>query len=190
MKKVLWIDVETTGLDCKKCAIVQLSCMVEIDGEIKGVFDETIAPHRTADIQDSALKVVGKTKEELMEYPKANVQYTKFIKFLNQFIDRYDKHDKLIVAGYNVQFDIDFISAFFHRHGDAYLGSYIYRSFFDVLHLVGALRYKGVIPKEDLATTKLQDVADYFGLTDYAFHNSLDDIMATRELAIALLEEL
>ena len=34
-KKVFWFDVETTGLDSKIHDIIQLACIIEINGEIK-----------------------------------------------------------------------------------------------------------------------------------------------------------
>ena len=137
--KTLWIDSETTGLNPAKCAIIQVSCLVEVDGKVIDQFDENLAPHRMAQIDDAALKVNNKSKEDIARYQSATDGYRRFHKFLESHIDPYNKKDKFIIAGYNVQFDIDFVSALFKRNRDVYFGSFIYRSFVDVLYLVGFL---------------------------------------------------
>ena len=192
--KTLWIDTETTGLDCKVNAIVQLSCLVEVDGEIIDSYDANIKPFPEAVLDEKALEVTGKNELDFIQYPEHTEGYKKFKDFLNSHINPYDKEDKFIIAGYNVQFDIDFVGEMFRRNKDSYLGSYLYRSFFDVLYLVGVLRYKGLIPPEELTSTKLQDIAYYFGVEREGFHSSLVDINVTRDLAIelsnVLIEEL
>lgn len=187
--KTLWIDTETTGLDSKQCAIIQISALVEIDGEVVAEFNQLLAPHRSAVIEQTALDINNRTVKEFKGFQTHQEAFNKFKNFMHQYVDPYDKYDKFVLAGYNIQFDLDFLSELFKRNNDKYIGAWIYRSFFDVLHLVGVFRYKGLIPPLDLQTTKLSDVSYYFGVEQEGFHDSLVDIKVTRNLALALFSE-
>jgi oligoribonuclease (3'-5' exoribonuclease) len=43
MKKILWLDVETGGVDEKTDALLQLSALVEVDGVVVDEIDLKIA---------------------------------------------------------------------------------------------------------------------------------------------------
>ena len=45
VKKALYFDVETTGLNPYKNDIIQFACLVEINGEVKEEFETKVAPH-------------------------------------------------------------------------------------------------------------------------------------------------
>ena len=53
MKKVLWLDVETTGLDCRKHGLREVGFIIEIDGvEVdKGVFRINPFTYTTRDVE-------------------------------------------------------------------------------------------------------------------------------------------
>ena len=64
-KKVFYFDVETTGLDWMIHEIVQLAYIIEVDSEVKLERNLLIKPTRWDDISLEALKVIGKTKQDL-----------------------------------------------------------------------------------------------------------------------------
>ena len=59
--KLHFFDLETTGLDEEKCAIVQIGGIIEINGKVVEEFKISMRPHAGALIQEEALKKIGKT---------------------------------------------------------------------------------------------------------------------------------
>ena len=106
MNKILWIDTETTGKDSASNSIIELGLIVEIDGEIKGKFKETCRPLPMAIIDQDALDIQKRTMEEITKFQDPKELYAKTCKFLGSFVNKFDKDDKLIPAGYNVNFDL------------------------------------------------------------------------------------
>ena len=78
MKKVLYFDVETTGLDALRCSIVQLAGIIDVDGVEKERFNIFMRPFENSEISQEALKVIGKTKEEINSYGCPKKGYNKF----------------------------------------------------------------------------------------------------------------
>ena len=68
--RILYVDVETTGLVPGKNDIIQLSGLIEIDKEIKEEFNFKLKPLREENIQQQALDVQKRTKEEDNEHEK------------------------------------------------------------------------------------------------------------------------
>lgn len=179
MIKTLFFDVETTGLDPQKSCIVQLSGIIDIDGEVVEEFNFNIAPDPGAVVSDEALNVIGKTMAELVSYPSADEVYNQFIQLIEKHVDKYDKADKFYPAGYNVRFDLEFLQAFFKKRGNPYgTGSYQNWKAIDVMQLVHYLCYTG---KLNLENYKLGTLCQHYGIEINA-HDSVSDIRATREL--------
>lgn len=179
MNKKIYIDIETTGLDPKKCAITQLSAIVEIDGEIISYFNEFIKPFDGASITNEALLTTGQTMDDLNKFQHPAEGYRKFIDFLDHYIDKYDKEDKFTVVGYNVKFDMDFIEEMFVRNNNKYAYSYFNGMKMDVFAILPFLKEMGVVPK--LKNNKLSSWCEHFGI-ELKAHDSMEDIKATREL--------
>ena len=183
MKKTLFFDVETTGLDPVKNSIIQISGIIDIDGVIAEEFNYFCAPDKDAEISTEALKVIGKTKEELLSYPLPDVMYSQFLTLIEKHVDKYDKSDKFYPAGYNVRFDLDFIQSFFKKRGNQFgTGSYQNWRVVDVLSIAHYLNYTG---KLDLENYKLATVCKHFGIEIKA-HDAMSDIRATRELFLKI----
>lgn len=115
MLKLCILDCETTGLDNRKCALVQLSGKVMINKEVVSTFDFKIRPFEDSEIQDEALKVNGLTLEELMSYPAPSEALVQIKEYFYQFVDHDDPKDLLIPVGYNVKFDEGFVKSLFNK---------------------------------------------------------------------------
>lgn len=182
MGKAFWLDTETTGVDSEKAAIVQLAGVVEINGKPVEEINIRMKPFDGADIHPDALNVNKLTMEMVMGHPPWAKGMSKLTKTLDQYVDRYDKNDKLVVMGYRVDFDTDFLRAYFRRlGGDAARFGYGSRFFncpVDVMSLVGL-----VVLEENLKLPnfKLETVCKFFGL-EYDAHDALEDIKTTRKL--------
>lgn len=134
--KLLFFDLETTGTQPDKHGIHQLSGAVVINGEIKEKFDFRVQPHPGAVIEQSALDVAGVTLGQIQAYPPMSAVFGQFIGMLSKYVDRYDKKDKMFLAGYNNgPFDNQFLRAWFGHNGDKYFGSWFWANCLDVMVL-------------------------------------------------------
>lgn len=130
--KYLFCDVETSGLDTSRHAIIQLSGIVDIDGEIVDEFDLRLQPFPNQFLSQESLDINGITKEELKTYLPPKTAYIALTKIFNKWIDRFDKEDKFFFVGYNSTFDDSFIRTFFQNCGDDYYSAYIWWPTIDV----------------------------------------------------------
>lgn len=190
--KILWADVETTGLSAWKNDIIQAAFILEIDGEVVKEFDFKIKPFgEPGTVELEALKVNGKTLVEIYEEPYQDPAEA-WALIANNFIEgrigRYDRADKLVMAGYNVGFDKEFIrqgmekSKLFDKY---FFGGSFFGPNLDVMTLVAQ---KIILEGETLGGNhKLSDVAKYMGIPLKA-HDALEDIRATRAMYYKLIE--
>lgn len=181
MNKIIFIDTETGGVNSEKAALIQLSGIIRIDKKDVEKFNFYIKPFENSEVNEKALEVQGRTLEELKtdKYVEEKEVYKQFIKLLDKYIDKYDKTDKFIVAGYNVRFDVDVLKAFFQRHGNNFLFSYLDSSMLDPLYSIRLLQIAEVLPV--LENNKLETWCKHFGI-ELKAHDSLEDIEATKKL--------
>jgi len=183
-KKLMWIDCETTGVHANEHAIIQLAYIVEINGDVKEEGNLLIQPFNEGGVIDKiaskALEVNGRTREEIFLDPflKPREAYQKFVTMMAQYVYKFDKSDKLYTGGYNVSFDMNFLSEFFFKNGDKYFGSWFNGRKLDPLYKLSEMDYDNGI---SLPNYKLKTVCDYFEIKIEA-HDALSDIRATREL--------
>lgn len=174
-KKILWLDTETTGTDSRRHSIIQIGCIVEVGGEVRVEQEFLFQP--TGEVEKEALQVNGKTMEAVMAHPHAATSFREFVRFLEQWVDRYDRQDKFLIAGYNVDFDIQFLRAMFLEHGNRFFGAYFFWPSLDV---------KGTLVEEwerlpRMENFKLGTVCGGLGI-ELDAHDALNDIRATREV--------
>lgn len=187
MNKIIFIDTETGGVNAEKSALIQLSGIIEVDGTEKEKFNFYIKPFENSEVNEKALEVQGRILEELgtEKYIDESIIYKKFLEILDKYIDKYDKNDKFIVAGYNVKFDIDILKALFERNNNKFLFSYFNSSMLDPLYSVRLLQVAGMLPV--LENNKLETWCKYFNI-ELKAHDSLQDITATKKLIEKLVE--
>ena len=181
MNKIIFIDTETGGVNPEKAALIQLSGIIRIDKKDVEKFNFYIKPFENSEVTEKALEVQGRTLEDLKtdKYVEEKEVYKQFINTLDKYIDKYDRTDKFIVAGYNVRFDVDILKAFFQRHGNNFLFSYLDSSMLDPLYLIRLLQIAEILPV--LENNKLETWCKHFGI-ELKAHDSLEDIEATKKL--------
>ena len=190
MKKVLWLDVETTGLDCRKHGLREVGFIIEIDGvEVdKGVFKINPFTYTTKDVEidDYALEISKVSIEDLESYDRVSYCFKELMKILVKYVNVNNKNDCFVIAGYNTAFDIGFIKEWFKEMGllDSYKDLFHYKSL-DVFSIVFALRHIGLNSAEN---DKLETMCNYFGIEIDA-HNALSDIEATKKLYELICEK-
>lgn len=181
MNKIIFIDTETGGVNPEKAALIQLSGIIRIDKKDVEKFNFYIKPFENSEVTEKALEVQGRTLKELKtdKYVEEKEVYKQFINLLDKYIDKYDRTDKFIVAGYNVRFDVDILKAFFQRHGNNFLFSYLDSSMLDPLYSIRLLQIAEILPV--LENNKLETWCKHFGI-ELKAHDSLEDIEATKKL--------
>ena len=184
MKKALYFDVETTGLHPWHNDIIQIACLVEINGEVVEEYTANMQPFSFENVDAKALKINNTTVEELKSYPHPKLIHAELCKLFEKYINKFDKQDKFAPIGYNVKFDCDFLSAFFRKNEDRYYGSWVNWRTVDPLALLYTMDYQRKIA---LPNYKLATVCQHFGIPIKA-HDALSDIRATRELFQTLNE--
>lgn len=182
--KTFFFDVETTGLDYTKHGIVQLSGLIEIDGEIKDVFNFYTQPPKGTEVMKDALKVNGLTIDQIRTFPSYQETWDRVTAILEKHVDKFDPSDKFYPAGYNVSFDYPFLQRMATIAGEEYFGSWFNHRLIDPFYLIRFLDYTG---KLRLINHKLETVCNHFQIPITA-HDALSDIKATCALTNLLLK--
>lgn len=180
--KLLFFDLETTGVNPAKNGIHQISGMIEIDGVEKERFDFHVQPNPKAIIEEQALSVAGVTREQVLNYPPMGEVYKELVAMLGRYVDKFNKRDKFFLVGYNnASFDNQFLRGFFLQNGDNYFGSWFWSNSIDVMVLASQHL---AICRHDMENFKLATVAKFMGINvnDEALHDAYYDIYLTREI--------
>lgn len=185
--KILYFDTETTGVDSRVNEIVQFAAIVEIDGNVVEEVNWNCHPTRWDHISPDALQTTGLTLEKLKTFGSPGVMMANIHKLFDRHIDKFNKQDKFYPAGHNVQFDLDFLQAFWKQHADSYgTGSYQNWRCLDTRILANFLAMIGQINTQDL---KLSTLCQHYGIEIQA-HDAMSDIRATRMLMQKMTEAL
>lgn len=182
MSKLLYLDLETTGLYSWKNAVVQISGEVEIDGVTKEKFNLLVKPFAGAVIEDTALKVNGRTREELETFTCAPEIFNVFRTMLEKYVSKWNKKDKFFMVGYNSHsFDSQFLREFFKKNGEKYYGSYFWSAGHDVMLLAA---YKLSEVRHQMKDFKLMTVAKQLGIEvdESRLHDAEYDIEITKAM--------
>ena len=184
--KILWLDVETTGLDSKKNGIIQIAAIYtrDLDGPVISTFEGTCSA-KGFDIEKEALEVNGIDKKDLKKRRPPIDLLDDFVKWMQNFIDPYDRNDKFFVAGYNARFDVGFVNNWAKNLGFNYVMSYFGKHPFDMMLAIRWMELEHRIGPFD--SLKLTEVAKAFNVK-LDGHDAMEDIKATRELFFKLKE--
>ena len=186
--KRFFIDVETTGVNSRTDALIQLGGIIEIDGEIKEKLNLRIKPFPNDVINDKALEVNGITREELSTFSPPKKMYKKLTSIMSKYVDKFNKLDKFHFIGYNSRFDDDFVRSWFKKNGDKYYGSYFFWPSIDVANIAAV---KFMDERHKFSNFKLMTVAKYAGVEvdPASAHDAMYDIEITRDLFYKLMEK-
>lgn len=160
--KTLFFDVETTGLDPKIHGIHQIAGVIRENENILTRFNCKIKPFPGQMISQDALKVSGTTMEDLKTYMDPKDFHFMLTGTLTRYIDKFNKTDKMFLAGYNnSHFDNSFFRAFFENCGDKYFGSWFWSNSIDVMVLATEhLKFE----RHKMENFKLHTVAAQIGI--------------------------
>jgi len=201
--KLVFIDLETTGVSFEKNGITQISGCVQIGDEVVEEFDFFVTPFPTDVIEEEALKVTGIDRRQLLppdhpeflavpgkEFFPPQTIYLRLKELLGRHVSPYDKGDKFQFVGYNAHsFDMPFLRRFWEKNGDRFFGSWFWFPCLDVM-----LVWAQILQPERhlLKDFKLATVARHCGLEvdETRLHDSMYDIELTRLLWLAARERI
>jgi DNA polymerase-3 subunit epsilon len=183
--KILYFDTETSGLDSKTNDILTIGGIIEIDGEVEEEFYLEMQSFNYDNISEEALKINGLELKKIKTFMSPKLAYKQLQRIFSKYINRYNKLDKFTCVGHNVRFDLDFLTEFWKKNNDKYLGSYIDYHFLDTMVILNLMMYKKAIQLENC---KLVTATQKFGIKLDA-HNAMNDIKATRELFKKLISK-
>ena len=186
--KLIYIDVETTGIPCPQSGLIQLAGAIEIDAAKPVFFQYDIQPFPSVEIDEEALEINNITREQMATFEKPAVAYNNFIRLLDTYVDKYDRSDKFHFIGYNTMFDSDHVRAWFEKNGNVYFGSYF---FFPPIDVMGMAAIHFMQTRGSMQDFKLLTVARALGLEvdETKLHDARYDIALTREMFQVLTEE-
>jgi len=195
--KIIFIDTETGGIDCKTTPLLQISGELEVEGRTVETFDFHLKPYPGQIITDSAVAKTGLTEEIVSAYTDPNEVFIQFVAMLDKYVSKFDKQDKFQFVGYNSGFDVDFIRQFFLNNaktekdkefGNGY-GCYFWTPYIDVMQMAAVdLFYKRVT----LPNFKLATVWNYYLNStgqEIQWHDASADIAATKDLFWLLMNK-
>jgi len=192
--KLHFLDTETTGVTPKH-VIIQIAGIIDIGYKNKvHEYDMTMAPFKTDPISEEALKINGRTREEIAAFRDKRVVHSEFCGMMGKHVGKFDKTDKFFMVGYNTSFDHGKMGQWFDACGDKYLMSWFHFPIIDVAQLAGIYLME---ERDNILKFKLKDVALYLEViyedgdgnvrrmeddSIINLHDALSDIVITRDM--------
>ena len=187
--KLLFYDLETTGIKYWRNGIHQISGEIVINGESKEKFNFNVCPNFGCEVDEEALKVCNVTREQIFSYPDMQDVYRDFTNMLSKYVDKFDKNDKFFLVGYNnASFDNSFLKAFFVQNGDKFFYSWFWVNSIDVMVLATQhLMHE----RHNMKDFKQETVARALNieLDSSKLHDASYDIWLTKEIYKKIIEK-
>jgi len=178
----VFYDLETTGLNSKKHSIHRIAGIIEINDEVVEMFDIKVRPHPRAEFDEGALRVCGKTRDELLSYPSMKESLREYKGILGKYIDPFNPKQKAWNVGYDIRrFDDNFLTKWFELCGDNFIMSWFWPDTIDVLVLASQHLIQR---RAGMPSFKLSVVAKELGLLidEDRIHEAGYDVHLTREV--------
>ncbi len=186
--RFLWIDTETTGIEVTDSAAFELGMILVDNGQVicercffLNPLSDTIKYH------EDAGKIHGYSEEDIKTFPSEREQMPKVAQFFWEARELWQKDgsksEKMILAGYNIGFDIKHLKALLERNGYK-LEDYFSDVVADVFLQVKKAGMQKALPY--LKDRKLSTVAEHLGVKLENAHDAMADIKATRSVAAKL----
>lgn len=194
-------DTETGSRNPKKTQLTQIAAIAldgrnfavkgQFNSEVQPIFDDEKAISLGLDpIQDEALKITNKTREQLEKAPTVKSVWTKFVSFVNQYNWKGDPFFAPIPVGFNITgFDLIIIDRLCKEYGpwdkereQQKLFSKVYK--IDIMDNVFAWTESD----PSIRSISMDSLRDRMGLSKDNAHDALQDVKDEANIFIKLMK--
>lgn len=152
-------DLETTGVNVKNDAILEISAVKVMAGEVVDTFSTLVNPKRPIPAAASGVNHI--TDEMVADAPDIGTVLPAFLAFVQG----------MVLVGHNIHtFDLPFLN----RDAMAFLGKPLENDYVDTLYVA-----RSCLP--DLPRHRLVDLAAYFQIGTKGAHRALQDCLMNRQ---------
>ena len=179
MSPIIFIDLETTGLNPATAAPISIAALVCSGPHHGKLFNAQMRPFTGAEIQPMALLCNGYKANQILAFADPVHTLNLFVDWLNMVVP---EGDAVLAGGYNYRFDESFLREWFIRsHEDpAWYGNTFAPDYIEVMKEI-----KTVWPEWRFRFPNMKLVTQYehhFGQPLTAAHNEVADVYATMHL--------
>lgn len=169
------VDIECSGLDSEKCGIIEIGA-IELENP-ENVFREEARIDDEDEVEDGALRILGKTEADLRDRSKQTQR-----ELLEHFLSWASFISVKTCICQNPQFDLAFIGIKLRKYG---IENILPHRAFD-LHSFASLKYFIInhefLIEQGKSAMGLKNVLALCGMEDKRkFHNALEDARLTAE---------
>lgn len=125
MRKLAWIDLETTGLDDSQCQILEIACIVTDEAcNVLGEYETIVNPGPQISYEQTAL---GMHKRSGLADKVASGRSTKDVEYeVLNFVREYEpRKGRMYIAGNSVHFDARFLKRYMPNLMDHFCHRYL-----------------------------------------------------------------
>ena len=188
MTKLLYVDLETTGIDPFHHGIHQIAAHLYINGRLADRLVMDVRPFPTDVIESKAVAVSDKTVEEIQSESHLLPldAYQQMVTLILRHIDQSNRSDRLFLIGYNnATFDGPFLQYFFEKNRDRNFFTYFWPDLLDVRILAAQYLMKR---RQFMENFKLATVTEYLGIPvdRQRLHEAEYDLQLTRWVHLAV----
>ena len=184
---ILFLDIETTGLNPEEHQIIQLSARFDSDGINIDNFNKKIKMQGPVDL--GALAVNGRSLfQQRLNAKFPDTEYdlaTSLFEFMDWSVRIYKSYEGFIVSGHNIHFDITFLKAACKKLNLTGFDNLFGHRYLDTASIGLYLQEKGLLPLEKISMEKL---TEFFGINKGELHDSMFDVDASADMYYAMLE--
>jgi DNA polymerase III epsilon subunit-like protein len=177
MAQLVFVDLETTGLDAERHGIIEIGCIFEADGKRDATDFQSLANPGDVEYSDGAAEVHRISREVIAAAPP-----------LDEVLQQFDSRcaNKAVLSGWNTKMDEAFLYKAYQRYGLPWRFDY---HVFDVWSLYKRLQLTGKLPAD--MHIGLGTIAKHYHITrdDENHHRALTDIEWTWRLYRLALEQ-
>lgn len=191
---LVFIDIETTGVDPSKHSIIQIAAEFHIDGKKVSSFNKKCRPKEGSGINLGAYLVNKARIHDMSHVESRNDVLNKFVNFLLDCKQTVD-NAKIYVCGHSIDFDIKFIREALSENNIEGLESILFRKRLDTQILAESMKIAGIIKP---SSTSLGNLIKYFKidkleegqeiLGEVSFHEAAFDVAMTAKLYYTLID--
>lgn len=184
---ILFIDVETTGLDANKHTMIELAARLDSDGKTIDKFHAKFFNSKNVHIDLGALKVNKVALKELMVAKPEIEEIARLVDWLLELTTKVK--GQIYVSGQNVQFDVNFLKNTLAKYNVEGLDQIIGYKYIDTFSLAMGLINAGKLITEN-NKLNLENIAKSLNidLTNKQLHTAEADVDIAAEVFYGLVK--